>query len=206
MLFEDREEAGKALGKALVRLGRENIVVLALPRGGVPVARGVATALGVPLDLAISRKIGHPLQPEYAIGAVNEDGGIALNETERNSVPQDWLDSEILTQIAIARDYRTRYWGARPRVSLEARTVILVDDGVATGYTMLAAIRSVRKQGASYIVVAAPVAAARTRDKLCPEADECVFLDTPEDFRAVGYFYRDFRPVQDDQVISLLAA
>lgn len=146
------------------------------------------------------------MQPEYAIGAVTEDGGVAINEQEKASLPQEWLQSEIQRQIAVAREYRTKYWGARQRVPIQGKTVILVDDGIATGYTMLAAVRSVRSQGASHVIVAAPVAAPRTRERLCDEADECVFLETPENFRAVGYFYRDFRPVEDDEVVRLLAA
>ena len=204
MVFEDREEAGYALAKALE--GRyADVVVLALPRGGVPVAKVVASVLGVPLDLAIARKVGHPLQPEYAIGAVTEDGGAAMNEAECKTVfPGEWLAKETEKQIAVARSYRLKYWADRPRVPISGKTVILVDDGVATGYTMLAAVRSVKGQGAKEIVVAAPVAGPRTRERLCPEADECVFLETPDDFRAVGYYYRDFQPVEDEEVVRLL--
>jgi putative phosphoribosyl transferase len=206
MIFKDREEAGKMLGMALAKYAGMDAVVLALPRGGIPVAKQVAQAIGSPLDLAISRKVGHPMQPEYAIGAVTEDGGVAINEAERANVSEGWLQAEIENQIMVAKDYRLRYWGSRSRVPIDGKTVILVDDGIATGYTMLAAIRAVRSQGAIRIVVAAPVAAPRTREKLCNEADECVFIDTPADFRAVGYYYRDFLPVEDEEVARLLAA
>jgi len=205
MVFKDRQEAGHALSKALANFVDENPILLALPRGGVPIANVVSGVLNAPVDLAIARKIGHPQQPEYAIGAVSEDGVVAINEREREAVPPLWLEQEIQRQIEVAREYRIKYWGVRQRLPIHGRTVILLDDGIATGYTMLAAVRSVRSQGAQRVIVAAPVAAPQTREKLCNEADECVFLQTPEDFRAVGYYYRDFLPVGDEEVSRLLA-
>lgn len=201
MLFEDRADAGRRLGEALAKYKGEEVVVLALPRGGVPVAAEVAKALHAPLDLIVARKIGHPDHPEYGIGAVTDDGYEIFNEGERQNVDPEWLKEEIQSQIKEAQRRREAYLGGRQSQSLMGKTAILIDDGIATGYTLRAAIHSARARQAKHIVVASPVAPRGTD---LPEADDVVVLETPEDFRAIGSFYRDFEQTGDTQVKELL--
>ena len=202
MVFRDRQDAGRRLGTALA--GFECAVVLGLPRGGVPVAAEVARQLGVHLGIVVARKVGHPGNPEYAIGAVTEDGVTALNEDEAALVDREWLNKEIDRQREEARRRRATY-APGEQLDVADHTVIIVDDGIATGYTVLAAIRSVRAREPARIVVAAPVAPPRTIERLRQEADEVVVLHAPEDLFAIGAYYEDFSPVSDRTVKALLA-
>jgi predicted phosphoribosyltransferase len=205
----DRTEAGRRLAAKLLRHGERNPVLLALPRGGVPVAAEIAAALAAPLDLILVRKIGVPFQPELAMGAVvdgdppivvrNEDV-IALAGIDEPAF-QAVRDRE-LAEIARRRD---RYLGGRPRAAIAGHTAIVVDDGIATGATTRAALRATRLRGPARLILAVPVAPVASLEELRDEADEIVCLETPEDFRAIGVHYRNFRQVSDDEVIALLA-
>lgn len=203
-LFRDREEGGLALARALSKYRGTDTVVYGLPRGGVVTAKAVAAALEVPLDLVITRKLGHPAQPEYAVGAITEDGEAVLNEELLAELPPQWLEREKAIQLKEARRRRTAYLGGRPPLPVRGKTAILVDDGIATGYTIKAAARAIRRMGPARLIVAAPVAPAGIEQRLAGFADEVVVLRTPEDFYAISQFYRHFSQVEDDEVIALL--
>lgn len=203
----DRTAAGRSLAAVLSDYYRnEDVVVLALPRGGVPVAREVAAALDATLDLLLIRKLGVPMQPELAMGAIASGGVRVLNP----DVVQSWrITGEDIAAVAAIeqRELERReaaYRGERPRPAVRGRTVILVDDGVATGATMRAAIAALRQLGPAKIVVAVPVAPADTVEALEEVADEVVCLATPEPFFAIGSCYRDFTQVSDEEVRRLL--
>lgn len=209
MSFENRSAAGRGLAAALAGYKASRPVVLALPRGGVPVAAEVAAAFGAPLDLVLVRKIGVPAQPELAMGAVangatpivvrNADiiQHSGITETEFSAV----RDAEL---VEIERR-RRRYLGARAREAVAGRTVIVIDDGIATGATMRTALRAVRARAPDELVLAVPVAAKDTLDELRNEADSIVCLQSPARLEAVGFFYGDFRQVTDAEVIATLA-
>lgn len=209
MPFIDRIDAGRQLAKALARYKAQRPVVLALPRGGVPIAAEVATALDAPLDLILVRKIGVPFQPELAMGAV-VDGAepvivrneeviqlCRVSETDFNAIRD-----EQLTEIERRRKL---YLGDRPHPQLSGRTVIVVDDGIATGATTRAALRAIRMRKPSKLVLGVPVAPTETLKKLREEADDTVCLEDYEEFGAIGLFYSDFRQVSDTEVIEILA-
>ena len=205
MRFADRTDAGKQLAEALKRFRGQDAVVYALPRGGVVLGVEVAAALQLRLDLIIPRKIGHPLSPEYAICAVSEDGSRICNERETAHVDPDWLERETITQIDEARRRRQMYLAGKPPIPVEGKTAIIVDDGVATGLTMLAALRDVRKRKPARLVVAVPVTPAETAERLRRESDELVALDIPLDYLgAVGAYYDRFDQVTDAEVVSLM--
>jgi predicted phosphoribosyltransferase len=205
--YADRREAGRALGDALQGLKGRDLVVCALPRGGVVVGAEVARALEAPLELVIPRKVGHPFNPEYAVCAVTETGEPVCQPEEVELLPPGWLQAAIARARLEAAARRRLYRGERPPRPLEGKTVVLVDDGVATGLTMLAALREVRQGRPERVVVAVPVAPASTVRRLAEEADEVVALQIPEPFMgAVGYYYRDFSPVDDEEVLELLEA
>lgn len=205
--FRDRVEAGRALAAAVGSQQRKDVLVLALPRGGVPVAAEVAAALGAELDLMIVRKLGVPGHSELAMGAIASGGVRVLNSHVIAS-----LRIQDTAIEAVARREQTElerregaYRGERPRPVIEGRCVILVDDGVATGATMRAAIAALRRQSPARIVVAVPVAPPATVDRLRSEADEVVCLETPESFWAIGQFYVEFPQLSDDTVREQLA-
>jgi putative phosphoribosyl transferase len=207
MAFRDRRDAGKQLARALDFLRDERPVVLGLPRGGVPVAAEVADALDAPLDVILVRKLGVPIQPELAMGAIGEDGVRVLNTEVLRS-----LHADAATIDAVERDERTelaaraeRFRAGRPRLDLTGRTVVIVDDGIATGSTARAAIAVARAHGAAKVVLAVPVAPGRSCRELRQEADDVVCLQQPEPFMAVGQFYRDFAQTTDAEVIDSLA-
>ena len=204
--FRDREQAGKALAAALKGLAGEEVVVLAIPRGGVVVASEVAKSLGAPLDVIITRKIGAPGEPEYALGAVTQGGEVILDENavEMLHVTEEYLDKEAANQWEEVKDRVKRFRGDRPFPSLKGKVVVIVDDGIATGNTVFAALRSVKVQGPKSVVVAVPVGPSETIAKLASEADKVVCLETPEPFFAIGQFYADFPQVEDDEVRRIL--
>jgi predicted phosphoribosyltransferase len=206
-MFSDRAEAGKRLAEALHQYRGQEAIVYALPRGGVVVGAEVARALELPLDLVIVRKVGHPMQPEYAIGAVSEDGELIADSQEVAQVDPDWLESAAAEQVAEARRRRSLYLRGRRRMDARGKIAIVVDDGLATGLTMEAAIRQLRKRRAAKIVAAVPVAAPDTAHRLRSGVDELVVLEVPHGwFGAIGSYYRDFEQVSDDEVVALLGA
>ncbi|MFI1164182.1 phosphoribosyltransferase family protein [Streptomyces sp. NPDC020801] len=206
MLFTDRLEAGRRLGARLEHLAGQDVVVLGLPRGGVPVAAQVAEALGAPLDVCLVRKLGVPSQPELAMGAIGEDGvRVISQEVMREAhVPPEALARVEERERRELERRAVSYRGARPPVVVAGRTVVVVDDGVATGSTARAACRTVRARGAARIVLAVPVAPPDWTLRLGGEADELVCLSTPRGFFAVGQFYEDFAQLDDADVIACL--
>lgn len=209
MPFVDRTEAGRKLAKALARYKSQQPLVLALPRGGVPVAAEVAGALDAPLDLILVRKIGVPYQPELAMGAV-VDGAEPV--TVRNEevirlagVSEPEFNTIRDQQLAEIERRRKVYLGDRPHTPLAGRCIIVIDDGIATGATTRAALRATRLRKPSRLVLAVPVAPTDTLEKLRDEADEVVCLEDYENFGAIGLFYSDFRQTSDEEVIELLA-
>ena len=206
--FRDRRDAGEQLAERLTHLESQHPLILGLPRGGVPVAALVAARLHAPLDILVVRKLGVPFQPELAMGAVGEEGARVL---ESNVIRQVGITAEQIATVeakerAEIERRATRYRDGRTPVPLAGRVVVIVDDGIATGSTALAAIQVARHRGAARVVLAAPVAAADTARELMSVVDELVCVATPEDFGAVGRFYRDFSQTSDDEVASLLAA
>ena len=208
MPFIDRTDAGRQLAKALARYKNQRPVVLALPRGGVPVAAEVATALDAPLDLVLVRKIGVPSQPELAMGAVVDgaDPVIVRNEEVIQLCGVSETDFNAICDEQLAEIERRRkvYLGDRPHPNFSGRTVIVVDDGIATGATTRAALHAISMRKPSKLVLAVPVAPTETLKKLQGEADDIVCLEDYEDFGAIGLFYSDFRQVSDTEVIALL--
>jgi len=208
MLFENRMDAGRRLAEALLKYKGRHPVVLALPRGGVPVAAEVASALDAPLDLLLVRKIGLPIQPELAMGAVAEgEKPIVIRNSDVIEVggigPREF-DAVCNEECAEIQRRRQRYLGNRERATIKGQVAIIIDDGIATGATTLAAIRAVRGREPKELVLAVPVAPLETLEKLHPEVDAIVCLDTPEELGAIGYFYRDFHQVRDEEVIDIL--
>ncbi|MFP4636371.1 MAG: alpha/beta fold hydrolase [Nitriliruptoraceae bacterium] len=206
MPFADRREAGRRLAAEVEGLGLVDPVVLGLPRGGVPVAAEVARALDAPLDVLLVRKLGCPWQPELGIGAIGEDGIQVVNEDLRRQarVSEDELEAAAEREHAeLERRLRT-YRQGRPPVELSGRTVVIVDDGLATGFTARAGIEVVRRRGAAQVVLAVPVAPPDTVAELGERLDEVVCLETPAWFTAIGAFYRDFSQTSDEEVIDLL--
>lgn len=206
MLFADRVDAGEQLAEALRRMERENPVVLGLPRGGIPVAFQVARTLGAELDVIVVRKLGVPHHEEVAFGAIGEGGVRVLNEDvvgRLRSARQDLAAVERVEAAELARRAQV-YRSGRPRVPLAGRTVILVDDGIATGATAEAACEVVRAQRPARVVAAVPVAPPEAVIRLRRSADEVVCLSVPRLFHAVGEWYRDFSQTSDEEVVTLL--
>ncbi|MFF4814233.1 phosphoribosyltransferase family protein [Kitasatospora sp. NPDC001309] len=205
--FTDRAEAGRRLAGRLGHLAGPGTVVVALPRGGVPVAAEVAAALGAPLDICVIRKLGVPYQPELGMGAIGEDGVRVLNEQviRLAGVGDGQLAQVERRERAELERRALRYRGDRPAADLRGRTVVVVDDGVATGSTARAACRIVRARGAARVVLAVPVAPRDWTERLSEVADELVCVDTPSPFFAIGEFYADFTQTGDEEVLRLLA-
>lgn len=208
MTFRNRVDAGKRLATALQQYhDAKDAIVIALPRGGVVVGAEIAKALDLPLDIVVPRKIGAPGNPEYAIGAITESGepawdhqAIALTDAS-----DEYLRATVDGERAEAQRRLTTYRGDRPPRDVKGKTVLLVDDGIATGLTMSAAIQTIRAEGAARIVLAVPVAAADSIAKISRAVDDVVILYAPEWFGAVGAFYDTFEQTTDDEVIELLA-
>lgn len=207
MRFRDRNDAGRRLAEKLSAYRGADVVVFALPRGGVPLGMEIARALDCPLGLIIPRKIGHPLSPEYAICAVAENGETVCSPDEAARVDPAWLEKRVEEERAESRRRRERYFKGRAPVPAEGRTAIIVDDGIATGLTMRAAIRDARQRGAARVVVAIPVAPADTAALLRHEVDDVVAVSIDEHYLgAVGAYYDDFRQLDDDEVVAMLAS
>lgn len=206
MAFVNRVDAGRRLAERLQHLGGEPVVVLGLPRGGVPVAFEVARAIHAPLDVIVVRKLGVPNQPELAMGAIGEDGIRVLNDDVIGitQVSERELAAVEARERAELERRARRFRGERPRHPLEGRTAIIVDDGIATGSTARAACQVARAHGATRVVLAVPVAPPGWTSRFEADADELIALETPEPFFAVGQFYEDFSQTTDDEVVAYL--
>ena len=208
MLFEDRFHAGRVLASKLGEFsGRSNVVVLALPRGGVPVAYEVAKALRAPLDVFVVRKLGTPGQEELAMGALASGGTIVLNREviQALGIPQQTIDAVVVREQRELERREREYRSGRPAANVRGRAVIVVDDGLATGSSMRVAAKALRKEAALEIIVAVPVASPLTCAELETEVDKVICATTPEPFWAVGQWYRDFSQTTDEEVRDLLA-
>jgi predicted phosphoribosyltransferase len=204
--FASRIEAAQLLAKRLERYRGQNPLVLGVPRGAVPMAQVIAETLKGELDVVLVHKLGAPFQEELAIGSVSERGSVHLGEeVEMYGIERSYIDREVARQLDVLRRRRAAYTPVRPSISPMGRIVIVVDDGVATGWTMIAALRSIRLQKPAKLIAAIAVAPARAVATMREEADEVVCLATPADFYAVGQFFADFRQVTDEEVAEILA-
>jgi len=204
--FRDRADAGRSLAELLLPLRDEDVVVGGLPRGGVPVAAEVAASLGKPLDVVVVRKLGAPMQPELGVGAIGEEGVVVLNE---GLIADIGLTESQVQRVAAAErrelDRRVQvYRGHRGPVPMAGRTAVLVDDGLATGYTARAAVEVARRRRADRVVLAVPVAPPEAVDELAAVADDVVAVETPLYMAAVGNWYDDFDQTSDSEVVELL--
>jgi len=218
-MFVDRQQAGKLLAEQVKQyllersaLSPERVVVIGLPRGGVPVAAEVALALSCPLDILVSKKIGAPDNPELAIGAVSSDGVVVLDQqiarlfgnSERFFQEQSRQKEHLMQETRAMEQRYIRQAGINDRPTLSGKVVIVVDDGIATGMTTMAALRTLRKAGVDELILATPVVPYDTYRKLESECDRLIALSVPYDFIAVGYHYRDFHQVSDEEMIDSL--
>jgi putative phosphoribosyl transferase len=206
--FLDRYEAGRVLAERLQTFaGRPDVIVLGLPRGGVPVAFEVARTLGVPFDIFLVRKLGVPGQEELAMGAIASGGIVVINHevVDGLRIPRDMVEAEIARERMELTRRESIYRGDRAPIDVSGRTVILVDDGLATGSTMRAAVRAVSRKQPASIVVAVPTAAPSTCEEFRTIADACICTIRPEPFRAVGLWYQNFEQTSDQEVVDLLA-
>lgn len=207
MIFRDRKEAGALVAKKLMRYaGKKDVIVLALPRGGVVNGFEIAKRLNCPLDVIIVRKIGFPGQPELAAGAVAETGAVVLNEQviSMGRVSEEYIKEETARQMVEIERRKILYRGGAEIPPLKGKTVILVDDGVATGATMKSAIAALKEENPARLVVALPVASVEAEESIRGMADEMVCLQAPPGFMAVGGYYEDFTQVSDDEVVEML--
>lgn len=203
--FRDRVEAGRKLAALLVKYKNQGAVVYALPRGGVPVAKEIARELDCPLDLVIIRKIGHPGNPEYALGAVTEDGQLVVDEKDLGMVDPEWFEAEKTRQMQEAKRRRELYLKGKEPLSPAGKIAILVDDGIATGSTMLVAVKKIKQENPRKVVVAVAVSPKETAHRFAGEVDDFVAVTIPEIFwGAIGYYYDDFSQVSDEEVITML--
>lgn len=207
MIFRNRVEAGRKLAKALSTVKGEDLVVVGIPRGGVIVAAEVAKHFSAPLDVVFPRKIGAPGNPELAIGAVVARGEVYLNEglVKSLSVSKDYIEEEVEKELLEIERRKRDYLGKRRELNYEGKTVILVDDGLATGYTALAALKALRKKKPKKLILAVPVSPPETLEFIKPYADEVIVLEVPYYFYAVGQFYRSFEQVSDEEVKEVLS-
>ena len=201
-MFIDRNDAAIKLAKKLEKYSNTNGVVLAIPRGGVPIGNIISKKLGLPLELVLSKKIGHPRNPEFAIGSVSLDG--ALIDDHVMDVSMEYIRTEADRLLGILKEKYKMYMGDRKPTELKNKTVIIVDDGVATGNTILATVEAIKKKSPKEIIIAVPVAPRSAAIKLSKVADEFICLLTPDYFMGVGQFYQDFSQVTDQDSIQLL--
>lgn len=205
MFFKNRFDAGQKLAQALKKYQHQPVLLYALPRGGVVIGAVIAKFLHVPLNLIIPRKIVHPLSPEYAICAVTETGPLLCNSQEKRSVDQVWLKKAVEEQRQEAKRRRILYLKNQQKTAITNQTVIIVDDGIATGLTMMAAIKDIKNRGAKKIVVAVPVTPKETAQLIKKDVDELIALEEPILFLgAIGAYYQDFSQVEDEEVISII--
>ncbi|HXX93079.1 MAG TPA: phosphoribosyltransferase family protein [Planctomycetota bacterium] len=205
MTFENRDHAGRLLGSRLGVYAGQNPLILAIPRGGLPIGRAVADHLGGELDVVLVHKLRSPDNPEFAIGAVAEDGHVYLSQETRSfRVEERYLREEKAAQLEALKRRRALYTPVRPPVDPHNRVTIVVDDGLATGFTMIAALRATRMRRPARLVAAVPVAPSDSLRYLQPWANEIVCLETHEDFGAVGQYYDDFAAVTDEEAVELL--
>ncbi|MBU0648350.1 phosphoribosyl transferase [Patescibacteria group bacterium] len=203
--FTDRLDAGRQMAQALTRFKDQNPVVIALPRGGVPIGKVIATELDCPLDLAIVRKIGHPNSPEYAIAVIAEDGQLITNPAEVAAIDPDWFRAESDKEKQEAKRRRKSYIPNHTTIDLTDKTAIIVDDGIATGLTMLAAIKQIKDKNPAKLIVCVPVSPRESADRIKPEVDEFISLSIPDYYLgAVGAYYDSFDQVSDEEVIELM--
>lgn len=204
--FDDRIDAGEQLAETLAARGVDPDLVLAIPRGGLPLGRAVADALDTPLDIVVASKIGAPRNPEFAIGAVGSDGGVWLDDDaiEQFDIDDAYIEQERAREADYAREKAERYRGSPTPPNLDGKVVVVVDDGTATGSTATAALRLVQDAGADRVVLALPVGPPETVESLRTEADEVICLRTPEHFGAVGQFYARFEQVSDEAAMTYL--
>jgi len=205
MLFKNRKDAGIKLAQALEKYKDEDAIVLALPRGGVVLGEEIANKLHAPLDILLTKKIGHPMNSEYAICAITEDGDPICNSAEVKNVDPEWLAEEIRKVRSEIKRRRKMFLGGKALQPVEGKTVIIADDGIATGLTMIAAIDEIKKRKPKRLVIAIPVTPYDTAQRLMSMVDELVSLDIDPNYRgAVGAYYEDFTQVEDSEVISIL--
>ncbi|MDA4119467.1 MAG: phosphoribosyltransferase [Thaumarchaeota archaeon] len=206
MLFRNREEAGRKLAGALMELKGKDVVVLGIPRGGVVVANEVARALGAPLDIVVTRKIEAPGEPEYALGAVTQEGDVIMDRQAAESLGASpaYLDDQVRKKKEEVKERMQRLRGDAPYPQLEGKVVVIVDDGIATGSSVSAAVMSVKKRKPKEVIVAVPVAPADAVEMLAGEGARVVCLETPGPFLAIGEFYGDFEQVEDLEVKRIL--
>jgi putative phosphoribosyl transferase len=206
IIFDSRVDAARRLAKALVEYQGRNPLILAIPRGAVEMGRVLADELGGELDIMLVRKLRSPFSPEFAVGAIDESGWAYLAEhAARAGADEAYLEQEKRVQLETLRKRRAEYTPARPAIDAKGRIVIVIDDGLATGATMIAALHAARAKQPQRLVCAVPVAAPDSLERVRPYADEVVCLEAPEEFYAVAQFYREFDQVQDAEVVALLA-
>lgn len=205
-MFHDRTDAGEQLAEVVRSHGLQPDIVLAIPRGGLPVARVIAERLGAPLDIVVASKIGAPGQQELAIGAVAMDGTVWLNDSliDELNVGGGYIDDAIEHEQWVAQEKAKRYRGGERAPELAGKTVLVVDDGIATGATATVCLRAVRNAGAERVVLAVPVGPPDTIERLQSEVDEVISVETPPHFSAVGQFYEVFEQVSDEEAIAQL--
>jgi putative phosphoribosyl transferase len=197
-MFQNRQDAGRQLAASLKKYSNQQGIIMAVPRGGVPVAYEVAQELGWPIGLMLAKKLGHPLHKEYAVGAVGLSDRIIIPHADVSDV---YIENETKRIRARLNEMQQKFAGNKQPENIQGKTVIIVDDGVATGNTILASVEILRKQQPAKIIVAIPVASQSAVEKLSEEADEVVVLDVPDVFYGVGQFYEDFTQVSDEEVV-----